>query len=457
MPMKPQISTLTASTVGILNAIRDNASPDYYRAVPQAVATTESIRAVGDAVTTFQARANEFIDSLINRIFSVVITSERYRNKFAYAKMGLLSIGETMEEVFIALAKAEKYDWNADPVKSTFGRRNPDVKSAFHSVNMKRYYAVTLQYQDLKMAFLTIPGVQEMMMGLVISIHTSADYDEYILFKYLAAQSMLAGNVKMVTVPEMDTRDHCEDVTEAIKTNIDLMHYMSTEYNIAKVPSFIPDNVYAETMMGARTENRLGVKVLANAFNMEQDTWLGRRTQVDSFSFNDGEMERLEYLFKDDPSYVKFTEEQLNALKTVDCLIYDPKWMKVFDNWIRVYEQPIAQPASWNIFYDIWSCYSVSPFKPVCGFTTSTPEVTSVTVSAPANASPNSLIQATANVTATEFASTNVVFSIDGENVTIDPVTGVIKFGANASGEYHVTATSEFDKTKTGTAAVTVA
>ena len=457
MPMKPQISTLTANTVGILNAIRDNASPDYYRAVPKAVATTESIRAVGDAVTSFQARANEFIDALINRIFSVVITSERYRNKFAYAKMGLLSLGETMEEVFIALAKAEKYDWNADPVKSTFSRRNPDVKSAFHTVNMKRYYAVTLQYQDLKMAFVTIPGVQEMMMGLVTSIYTSADYDEFILFKYLAAQSMLAGNVKMVTVPEMDTRDNCEDVTEAIKTNIDLMHYMSTEYNIAKVPSFIPDNVNAETMMGARTENRLGVKVLANAFHMEQAEWLGRRTQVDSFSFNDGELERLDYLFKDDPSYTKFTTEQLNALKTVDCLVYDPKWMKVFDNWIRVYEQPIAQPASWNIFYDIWSCYSVSPFKPVCGFTTTTPAVTAVTVSAPANATPGSLIQATANVTATEFASTRVVYSIDGENVTIDPVSGVIKFGANASGEYHITATSEFDKQKTGTATVTVA
>ena len=45
MPIKPTVSQLNANSVGILNTIRDNASAEYYQAVPQAKATTESIRA----------------------------------------------------------------------------------------------------------------------------------------------------------------------------------------------------------------------------------------------------------------------------------------------------------------------------------------------------------------------------------------------------------------------------
>ena len=54
MPIKPTVSQLDANSVGILNAIRDNASAEYYQAVPQAQATTESIRAVGEQILAFQ-------------------------------------------------------------------------------------------------------------------------------------------------------------------------------------------------------------------------------------------------------------------------------------------------------------------------------------------------------------------------------------------------------------------
>ena len=75
MPSRPVLSTLTARSVGIINAIRNNASADYYNAVPAAENTTESIRAVGQAITAYQPRMNEFISALVNRIARVVVTS----------------------------------------------------------------------------------------------------------------------------------------------------------------------------------------------------------------------------------------------------------------------------------------------------------------------------------------------------------------------------------------------
>ena len=97
MPNRPVVTNLNARSVGILNAIRNNASAEYYNAVPRAEDTTESIRAVGQAITAFQPRMNEFVSALVNRIARVVVTSRMYSNPWAFAKKGLLEYGESIE------------------------------------------------------------------------------------------------------------------------------------------------------------------------------------------------------------------------------------------------------------------------------------------------------------------------------------------------------------------------
>ena len=72
-------------------------------------------------------------------------------------------------------------------------------------------------------------------------------------------------------------------------------------------------------------------------------------------------------------------------------------------------------------------------------------------------AKPQDRLVAVATVSGTDFANKGAKFSISPTtNVTIDENTGFIAFGANASGDYTVTATSVFDPKKTGTAAITV-
>ena len=57
-------ANLTASSVGILNGIRELASPQYQAGVPEAQNTLESIRQVGASILGFQSHTNEFLHTL---------------------------------------------------------------------------------------------------------------------------------------------------------------------------------------------------------------------------------------------------------------------------------------------------------------------------------------------------------------------------------------------------------
>lgn len=458
MPIKPTVSQLDANSVGILNAIRDNASAEYYQAVPAAQATTDSIRAVGEQILAYQPRMNEFVSALVNRIARVVVTSKLYSNPLAFAKKGLLEYGETIEEIFVDIAKANAYDWNStNETEQAFKRENPDIKSAFHALNMQTYYKATVSEQNLRQAFLSLDGVTDLISRIVNSLYSGAAYDEYIMMKYTLAQSLLPGNVKMTTIDAVEDETSGKACVKKVKSVTNKMQFMSKDFNIAGVNTFIdsPENLFV--VMTADYEASIDVDVLASAFNMSKVQFMGQRVLVDSFSFNEGEIARLDELLAKDPTYTKPSSGDLSALNTVGIVVMSRDWFQVYDVLNQYTEQYNAALLYWNEFNHVWRIYSASPFAPIVGFTTSTPSVTSVTVTAPSTATAQTRVHAVATVSATDFTNKGVTFSISPTtNVTIDENTGFIAFGANASGKYTVTATSVFDATKKGTAEITV-
>lgn len=458
MPIKPTVSQLNANSVGILNAIRDNASTEYYQAVPQAKATTESIRAVGEQILAFQPRMNEFVSALVNRIARVVVTSKLYSNPLAFAKKGLLEYGETIEEIFVDIAKANSYDWNStNETEQAFKRENPDIKSAFHALNMQTYYKATVSEQNLRQAFLSLDGVTDLIARIVNSLYSGAAYDEYIMMKYVISQALIPGNVKMTTIDAVDDEASGKAAVKKVKGITGKLQFMSKEYNIAGVNTFIPSPSDIFVVMTADYEASIDVDVLASAFNMDKVQFMGQRVLVDSFSFNDGELARLDELLAKDPTYTRPSEKDLTALNTVGIVVMSRDWFQVYDVLNQFTEQYNAALLYWNEFNHVWRIYSASPFAPIVGFTTMTPSITGVTVNVASTANPQDRLVAVATVSGTDFANKGAKFSISPTtNVTIDENTGFIAFGASASGKYTVTATSVFDPKKTGTAVITV-
>jgi hypothetical protein len=179
MPVKSQYSAKAYSAIpsgiDVLNVIRSEASAAYQERVP--VATHDNIAEVGNPIINFEATRNEFLNALVNRIGLVIITSRMYNNPLARFKKGLMSLGETVEEIYVNLIKSEPYYLVDDQGKSAcqdeFERRLPDVLSAFHKRNRQDKYPVTIQNDDLRTAFLSYQGVEDLISKIIEAVYTS--------------------------------------------------------------------------------------------------------------------------------------------------------------------------------------------------------------------------------------------------------------------------------------------
>lgn len=157
----PQPVTLTNSSVNILNAIRNSATIDYRNYVPYATEDGDSIRGIGAIIMDYPALQNEFLNALIGRIGLVIVTSKSYQNPWSVFKKGVMDFGETVEELFVNIANVQNYN-PEDSETSIFSRNIPDVKSAFHVVNYKKVYPVTIQNDQLRAAFLSWAGISDL-------------------------------------------------------------------------------------------------------------------------------------------------------------------------------------------------------------------------------------------------------------------------------------------------------
>lgn len=97
MPSRIAISNLNASTIDILNVIRQNASYEYQSLVPE-VAKATDIPKVGEVLYGYPALANQFINALVNRIALVRVNSATFNNAYAELKKGYLEFGERLKK-----------------------------------------------------------------------------------------------------------------------------------------------------------------------------------------------------------------------------------------------------------------------------------------------------------------------------------------------------------------------
>ena len=180
---RPAKTSLNGRTIDILNVIRSNASLTYQDAVNE-IHDISDIPKVGDAIMGNPSLQNEFINALINRIGLVVTTSAIFNNPYSMLKKGVLEYGDSVEEIFIGLAKVTAYSANIAH-KRELKRYAADVKSAFHVTNWRVMYPLTVEKEQLKRAFLSADGVERLITDLINQIFVAAQYDEFLLFKYM--------------------------------------------------------------------------------------------------------------------------------------------------------------------------------------------------------------------------------------------------------------------------------
>lgn len=453
MAVKPKIVTLTNSSVDILNVIRNNASVNYQNYVPQATPDADSIKEIGAVIMDNPQLQNEFLSALVNRIGRVLITSKMYENPWSMFKKGMLEFGETIEEIFVNIAKPFQFDPNVAE-SNLFKREIPDVRSAFHIMNYQKYYKTTIQNDQLRQAFLSWQGITDLIAKIVDSMYSGANYDEFQTMKYMLAKHILNGRMYPVTIPTV-TEANMKTIVSTIKGVSNNYEFMSSKYNLAGVhtQSSKKDQYL---LINSNFDATMDVEVLASAFNMDKAEFTGKRVLVDSFGSLD--IERLNILFADDPTYTEIGEADLKALDAIPCVLVDKDWFMIFDNFYNFTEQYNGEGLYWNYWYHVWKTFSVSPFANNALFIPGTPTVTSVTVSpAVATVKAGQTISLSAVVQTEYFAPQTVDWTSNTEGVTVNK-GGVVTVGADVSPDTSVTitATSTYDSEKTGTASITV-
>lgn len=425
-----------ANGVNVLNVIRQNATAVYQDRIPEA--TAENLHEVGDAILTYEAQANEFVNALVNRIGLVILNNRMATNPLAALKKGRLAVGETIEEIYIDVIKAQTYDPRAAQ-DTLFKRHLPNVSSVFHSVDSQLNYPLTISNEQLRKAFLSYDSLDRFIAGLVDSMYKSATLDEFIQMKQLISE--WNENSRFIVEPITAVTDaaSAREAMIKIKAVSDGMTIFNNQMNYAGVWTSTPkDEQYLITTPDFNA--RMDVDVLAAAFHMDKAEFAGHVIVVD----NIGDL----------------------GDSGIEAILVDKNWYQVYD-YLRTFKTAYnGEGLYWNYFYHVWMVYSLSPFANAVAFGTAAPTVTTLTVTpTTATVKAGGTLQITTAVTGTGDPTSKCTFALAGNT---DPETvvnsmGKVILGSKEVGslgasknQITVTATSVQDTSKTATCTITV-
>ena len=473
MPNRPNKLTVTNVSRDVINAILNEGwSINYRDYVPITATDADSIRDIGKIIMDAPNLRNAFASDLINRIVLVIVTSKMYENPWARLKKGKLDIGESVEEIFVNMAKAELYN-PAGSAETVFKRSIPDIRAAFHVVNYQVFYPVTIENEDLSMAFTTQNGLYNLIEKIYETLYTADAYDEFNVMKYLIAEHILAGHIKVVQLPfvENDTERSTRDYVTIIKSTSNKMKFQTSDYNLAGVKTHVKHENQT-IIVSADFDAAMDVQVLAAAFNMEKAEFLSKRLLVDSFGNIDIPRlaecapELCTNIVYDTEGHVVSAElknisaADLTQLNSIPAIIIDDDFMQIYDRLITMEDIRNPKGLYTNAFLHCWKIFSISPFAPAVTFSSVPMNVSSVDVTpATANTVKGGNVNLKAVVKGSGFFDRSVTWSLSGAKSTGTVITaaGDLHVAADETAKtITVTAKSNANPSKTGSSTITI-
>ena len=225
-------------------------------------------------------------------------------------------------------------------------------------MNYQKFYPTTVSNDQLRQAFLSWQGITDLIGRIIEQLYTGANYDEFLVMKYLIARCALDGKISTTVIPTV-TADNARSVTTTMVASAKNLSYMSANYNYAGVRTYT-DPRYLYTILTTELSSIFDVEVLALSFNMDKAELIGRQIGVDGFgTIDEG---RLQEIFADDPNttYSPFTEDELNSLKSISGLMVDSDWFMIFDNYYNIPRCTIPRDCTGIIFTTCGNIFRVA-------------------------------------------------------------------------------------------------
>lgn len=376
----------TSAAVGILQAVFG--SEATFGGAPEIENTTDSIKKVWTFLDSYEPRLNYFCNALVDRIGLTVQRMIEFEDPWKVFDKGVLSQGATVQEIYVMMQKATPYfsadrATNDEVMKAEFGSDPAEVFTAYHAVNSRIKYKVTINREALETAFIDEANLNAFIQNVIDQIYKPAEFDSFIMKKYLIYTLVKGGKLKKQTVSAVTDEASGKELVKKLKGTYGKMKFISKDNNVAGVPMNTPsDRLY--TIIPVDVAADVDVDVLASAFNMSKADFVGHRLEVDSFALNEYEVERLEHLLTgNDPSgtgavtvsvggdttytHVTPNDEDLTAIQAI---MVDRDFFQIYTKLNIMRENNLGSTLDWNYFHHVWRIYSASPFANAVQFTT---------------------------------------------------------------------------------------
>ena len=222
-------------------------------------------------------------------------------------------------------------------------------------MNYRVQYPVSITDEEFRMAFTSSNGVEDLIAKIVSAVSVAAEYDEYLLFKYLLIKAVTQGTMYPVEIGAT-----MSDAAKKFRGMSNKLTFMSTQYNNAGVHTVTP-KADQYIFMDADYNAQYDVDVLASAFNMDKADFMGKLELIDNFTTFDND--RFSVIMEGSDQIELVTDEELALMANVKAILLDGEWFQVYDNLAKFTEKYVASGLYWNYFYNVWKTVSYSPFS----------------------------------------------------------------------------------------------
>lgn len=245
-------------------------------------------RAVSSALFNYQVVKNEFINTLINKIFMTQIHSKVWKNPLKIFHGGMEEYGYTIEDMYVEASQKVGFNQHfngGDDVKDIVGSLVPKVYTNYLSRNFADKYKITISDVQLKTAFRNEYGLANLVNKLLEANLRGAYRDEYkymknMFFKYCSGLSNqdvgLSGSPTQTqyiqdsqVIKLKDDASLVKNLCKSLKAMNDRLQFESDKYNSAKVMQFssLNDCVFITT---PEMKAEIDVDYLADVFNLSK-------------------------------------------------------------------------------------------------------------------------------------------------------------------------------------------
>lgn len=429
-----------------LKASIDNS--EYFKAIipPEA---REDLEKAGSVILSSFENKNRWLREIVDRIGTVVVVNKLWNNPLRMFKQRL-EFGDSVEEIFVNRMNSFTFnicaDEGGDLAAKEMGCYKPDVKAIFHTINWEQVYPVTIANEELRKAFLSWRGLNDLVDKIFAALYSSANQDEFLATKNLFSVAYNNGDLYKIQVPGVGSEATAKQTAAKMRAFATSARFMNSKYNAAGVENFTDaEDLYY--FIDADTEAAMSVEVLAYAFNIDKADYPARVIPVDD----------------------------LGGITGAIAIGVSRDWFKIYEQ-LNEMQEPlyIRSEMRWNHFLQTRKIFSYSKFETAVVFTTenigdsaiTSLELSRATASFDVGKTGGAAYAVNAIVTATGNASDNVIWELPTNDYvrlitsTDDSKQAVIVCDkANPTGTdvtMNLKCTSVFDPGKTKTCVITV-